>query len=397
MNVESIKQPRQETILRDWWSEVKDNFWEEDARPHVKVLIKELMENTLRQDMKNALKQEWVEEKAPYRNGYYSRGLVSQYGLIDGVQVPRLRNVTYKTRVFKRYKRYQNTVEDLIEDIFLKGISTRKVGDCVQKLLDTRVSASTVSRITKRLDFKVSAFHKRKILDEYQYLILDGITLKVKHGGAYHKRLVLVAYGITLFGKKELIAFRQAKGESQNAWEALLNSLYRRGLLGENLKLIVMDGSPGLKAAAEVIYPESNIQRCWVHKLRNVTDKVKKKDEKDVLKGAQKIYLAKNRRKAMKAFNRWKERWQSLYPGAVRCLEKDLGDLLSFFDCPKDHWIKVRTTNAIERSFREVRRRTRVISCFTDTASSERLIYAIFVHLNNSWKDKLLKGFTQFN
>lgn len=383
-------------ILSNWWKEVKDNFWEEDAKPHVKQLVKELMENTLKEDISNTIKHDW-EEKVPYRNGYYKRSLVSQYGLIDGIRVPRLRNETYKTRVFKRYKRHQDIVEDLIEDIFLKGISTRKVGDCVQRLLDTKISASSVSRITKRLDLKVNIFHKRKILDEYQYLILDGITLKVKYGGKYHKRLVLVAYGITLFGKKELIGFKQAKGESQSSWESLLNSLYRRGLLGENLKLIVMDGSPGLKSAAEIIYPEAKIQRCWVHKLRNVTDKVRKKDEKDVLRGAQAIYLAKNRRKAMHAFNRWKNRWQSDYPKAVRCLEKDLEEMLSFFDCPEDHWIKVRTTNAIERSFREVRRRTRVISCFTDKASSERLIYAIFMHLNNSWKDKPLKGFTQFN
>lgn len=383
-------------ILSNWWREVKDNFWEEDARPHVKMLVKELMEHTLREDISNALKQDW-DEIIPYRNGYYSRSLVSQYGLIPEVRVPRLRNVSYKTRVFKRYKRHQDVVEDLIEDIFLKGISTRKVGDCVQRLLDTRISASTVSRITKRLDVKVQAFHKRKLLDEYQYLILDGITLKIKHGGKYHKRSVLVAYGITLFGKKELIGFRQAKGESQEAWEALLNSLYRRGLLGENLKLMVMDGSPGLKAAAEVIYPEAKIQRCWVHKLRNVIAKVRKKDEKDVLSGAQKIYLARNRRKAVRAFNRWKYRWQHAYPDAVRCLEKDLDEMLSFFDCPEEHWIKIRTTNAIERSFREVRRRTRVFSCFSNTASSERLIYAIFTHLNNSWEGKPLNGFTQFN
>lgn len=218
-------------ILSNWWREVKDNFWEEDARPHVKMLVKDLMEHTLKEDIGNALKRDW-DEIIPYRNGYYSRNLVSQYGLIPEVRVPRLRNVSYKTRVFKRYKRHQDIVEDLIEDIFLKGISTRKVGDCVQRLL------------------------------------------------------------------------------------------------GENLKLMVMDGSPGLKAAAEVIY---------------------------------------------------------------------LDEMLSFFDCPEDHWIKIRTTNAIERSFREVRRRTRVFSCFTDRDSSERLIYAIFVHLNNSWKGKPLQGFTQFN
>jgi len=362
----------------------------------VKVLVKELMENTLQEDIQGVLKADWS-PRAPYRNGYYHRDLISQYGFIEDIRVPRLRNVRYKNRVFKNYKRHQSVVEDLLEDIFLKGISTRKVGECIQRLLDKRISSSTVSRIARRLDLKVQSYHKRKLLDEYQYLILDGITLKIRHGNKYHKRLVLVACGITLFGQRELVGFRQAKGESRDAWEAFLNSLYRRGLLGEDLKFLIIDGSPGLKSAAELIYPEAKIQRCWVHKLRNVTNKVRRKDEKEVLKGAQKIYLSKNRRQALKAFGRWKERWNTVYPDAVHCLEKDLEDMLSFFDCPKEHWIKIRTTNAIERSFREVRRRTRVFSCFSNKASSERIIFGIFVSLNNIWKDRPLGGFTQFN
>lgn len=385
------------TIVRDWWLEVKDNFWEEDAKPHVKVLIKELMEKTLKAEIRSVLRTDWAQESAPYRNGYYRRGLTTQFGFIQDIRVPRLRTGSYKTRVFGRYKRHQAVVEDLVEDIFLKGVSTRKVGGCIQKLLDHRISASSVSRITRRLDAKVDQFHKRPLLDEYQYLILDGIVLKIKRGGKYHKRTVLVAYGITVFGKRELLGFRQSKGESQYAWEALLGSLYERGLKGENLKLLVMDGSAGLQLAKEVVYPRAKVQRCWVHKLRNVTDKVRKKDSPEVLKGAQNIYLAKNRRDAVRRFEDWNRRWRLIYPEAVRCLERDLEDLLSFFDCPQEHWIKVRTTNAIERSFREVRRRTRVFSCFTNTASSERMIFAIFHYLNAGWADKPLDGFTQFN
>jgi putative transposase len=167
------------TIVRDWWAEVKDNFWEQDAKPHVKTLIKDLMEKTLGLEIREALKQDWSED-IPYRNGYYQRGLLTQFGYIGGIRVPRLRSGVYKTRVFKRYKRHQAVVEDLVEDIFLKGISTRKVGDCIQRLIDHRISASSVSRITRRLDAKVAKFHKRPLLDEYQYLILDGITLKIK-------------------------------------------------------------------------------------------------------------------------------------------------------------------------------------------------------------------------
>jgi transposase-like protein len=174
-----------------------------------------------------------------------------------------------------------------------------------------------------------------------------------------------------------------------------LNNLYHRGLEGKNLRLIVMDGSKGLKAAAEVVYPQAKIQRCWVHKLRNVANLCPRKYHACV-REARKIYLADNRTQASAALKRWKQAWFSRCPKAVACLERDLDELLNFFDCPKEHRVKIRTTNAIERSFREVRRRTNVFSCFSNPDSTERIIYAIFTHLNNGWKDKPLDGFTQF-
>lgn len=239
------------------------------------------------------------------------------------------------------------------------------------------------------------AFHRRPLLDEYQYLILDGIRLKIRYNGHYHTRTVLVAYGISLFGQRVLLDFRQAQGESQTAWEVLLNSLYTRGLAGANLKLIVMDGAAGLRAAAELVYPEAKIQRCWVHKLRNVATPCPKKHHACV-RQARTIYLAATRTQAQAAFQRWTQTWQRRCPKAVACLEQDLEELLSFYDCPVAHRIKVRTTNAIERAFREVRRRTNVFSCFSNLASTERIIYAIVTHLNHGWKDALLSGFTQF-
>ena len=396
--MEAIKQLPQSQILKDWWIEVKENFWQVDAKPQIKLLLKELMEATMNEDLKRILCRDSYESgDTPYRNGYYPRSLVTQFGLIENIRVPRARQgYLFKTRVFSRYKRFQNIVQDVIEDVFLAGISTRRVGEAISKLLDTKVSSGTVSNITKRLDAKVLEFHKAPVLDEFQYLIADGISLKIRYGGKYLKRMILVVYGITVFGQRKLIAFRQAKGESQVAWESLLNSLYERGLKGENLKLIVMDGSAGLKAAVELVYPRAKIQRCWAHKLRNVSNCCRKRYEKDLINQAGRIYRSDNKNQALVEFKAWKKSWQRACPKAVHCLEKDLDELLNVFDCPKSHRIKVRTTNAIERAFREVRRRTRVFTCFSNTASSERIIYAIFTHLNNSWKDKPLKQFTQF-
>jgi transposase-like protein len=396
MELDAVKELPRTDILTEWWSEVKENFWEQDARPQLQRLLKELMQRTLIEEIEQLRRQD-VGSDVPIiaRNGYYRRSLITHVGTIADLQVPRLRRGRFQTKVFRRYRRCEQLVEDLIRDIFLAGISTRRVGAAVCALLDTRISSSTVSRITRSLDQHVRAFHARPLLDEYQYLILDGIRLKIRYNGRYCTRTVLVAYGITLFGQRVLLAFRQAKGESQTAWEVLLNSLYQRGLLGAHLKLLVMDGAAGLRAAAELVYPHAKIQRCWVHKLRNVANVCPKKYHACVRK-ARTIYLAPHRAAALEAFHTWKRTWQARCPNAVACLERDLEELLSFYDCPVAHRIKVRTTNAIERSFREVRRRTNVFSCFSNTASTERIIYAILTHLNHGWKDAPLSGFTQF-
>lgn len=398
--MEAVKLLPQREILQDWWLEVKDNFWEKDAKRQVKDLLKELMESTMITEIVQKTGVGYYKHnpagREDYRNGYYQRSLVTQFGIIQGIKTPRTRKGGFKTGVFRRYKRHERIVEDLIENIFLAGVSTRRVGEAIAVLLETKVSHGTVSNITRRLDKKVREFHVSPILDEYQYLFCDGITLKIRHGGKYHNRKVLVVYGITLFGKRKLLGFVQAKGESCDAWEGLLNSIYNRGLTGKNLKLAAIDGSGGLKSALSIVYPHVPIQRCWAHKLRNVSNYLKKAHQDECMKETRKIYKAKNKQQAIAEFKNWKRMWMRKAPDAVHCLEKDLEELLNFFEAPKNHWIRIRTTNVIERSFREVRRRTRVFSCFSNKQSCERIIYAIFTYLNNKWKERPIKQFTQF-
>ena len=391
--LENVRLLRRGQILKEWRPEVNDDFWSAEAQQEVKRLMKSFLEHTLEQDL------ELQRERATaslYRNGYYPRSLHTQFGLMQNLQVPRLRDATFKTRVFERYQRFQPQVENLIMNTFLRGVSTRKIGGLFETLLDTKVSATKVSNVCKKLNAQVRAYHQRPLLDEYQYLILDGISLKIRIHGKYVNRRFLVAYGITMFGKRELIDFKPARGESKEAWESFLQNLFLRGLEGKHLKLIAMDGSAGLKAACELIYPQARIQRCWAHKLRNVSNYCKAKYEKACMADARKIYLAQNKAEALKRFKAWKGAWKNTCSDAVHCLEKDLEDLLPFLDCPKTHQIKVRTTNVIERAFREVRRRTKVFSCFTNLESTERIIFAIFSYLNDAWKVKPLKQFTQF-
>lgn len=248
--------------------------------------------------------------------------------------------------------------------------------------------------MARSLDEEVCRFHSRRIADIYCYLILDGIVLKVKGAKGVAKRFVLCAYGITPEGRREIISFRQATAESEPGWEAFLRDLYNRGLEGKALKLVVTDGCAGLHRALDTVYPYVMRQRCWVHKLRNVAARLPRKVQEECLRGAKRIYQAQTRREAVDCFRRWAGQWRSTQPSAVACIEEDLDELLNFLDCPEAHWRKVRTTNALERAFREVRRRTRPMSCFQNLPSVDRIIFGVINRLDTAWKAKPLPGFT---
>jgi putative transposase len=206
---------------------------------------------------------------------------------------------------------------------------------------------------------------------------------------------MLVAYAVKLDGTRHLLAFPRSRGESQYAWEGLLQDLHRRGLTGRHLQLIVTDGCPGLAAALQVVYPRALHQRCWVHKMRNILEKVKKRDYDAMKIDAQAIYQADSRANARYAFLRFSKRWRPDYPVMVRQLERDLPELLAFYSFPKPLWRKLRTTNLIERVFVEVRRRTRPMVCFVNVASVDRIIYSIFQRFNLDWRNRTLRVFTQ--
>jgi len=241
----------------------------------------------------------------------------------------------------------------------------------------------------------VEAFHKRPLEDKYIYLFLDGVHLGIKGAVKRKKRPVLLAYGITEDGQRELVGFRVARSESEAQWVAFLNDLYKRGLEGERLKLIVIDGGKGLIAALDVVYPYTKRGRCWAHKLRNVANYLPKKYQGECINEARSIYEAPHRREAVARFWEWANEWREIVPKAVRCLENDLDELLTFLDFPEAHRKTIRTTNVIERSFGEVRRRARTMSCFNNVRSCERIVYAVVAHLNQKWERPRarLKGF----
>jgi len=179
-----------------------------------------------------------------------------------------------------------------------------------------------------------------------------------------------------------------------HTWEGFLLNLFNRGLTGTMLQRIVTDGHQGLMNAVDLTYPGIARQRCWAHKLRNVSNYLRKKDTDMCIREARGIYNAQNRKEALEAYDKWSKKWKSISSEAVNCIEKDLEELLAFYACPQVLYKKLRTTNVIERAFREVRRRTRPMSCFNNTPSIERIVYAVLSHLNDQWGKNPLKEFT---
>lgn len=377
--------------ISERWAQVKEDFWG-DLKSETLIAVKRLLETTMEveiQDLAGARRWEHSTRRLNYRNGSYNRNLWTPYGWINSLVVPRLRSGVMSFKTFERYQQRTGEVNQLITDMFLAGVSTRKVKEVLKPLYGQNViSASTVSAVTKVLDGAVGKYHARPISDDYRFLFLDGIYLKAKSPVQSRRRCILVAYGIKKDGIRELIDFRLArKGESQAAWECFLTSMRNRGFEGRHLELISIDGGKGMMNALDFIFPDVPKQRCWAHKLRNVANKLPKKLQKACTSQARDIYDAEGAGQALKAFKTWARTWRPIAPDAVKCLEDDLEDLLGFYKCPKTMWVKLRTTNIIERVFREVRRRTRPMSCFTNSRSVERIIFAIFNRQNMIWKD----------
>jgi putative transposase len=329
-----------------------------------------------------------------YRNGFYCRDLTTKLGVLCGLRVPRTRG-GFRSQFLPRYQRRQEDVNELVRQAFLRGVSTRQVGQVLAPVLGETYSAQTISNITRQLDHAVAQFHRRTLCDHYVYLFLDGIVLKIRDlAGKVRRRTVLVAYGVRSNGQREIIDYQFAQGESEAAWLKFLQGLFLRGFEGNFLRLIVADGGSGLRAALPLVFPQTPLQLCWAHKMRNIANKVRRPDLPCIREAAA-IYRASSKNQALRAFHQWKQRWEHRCPNAIACVETHLDALLSFFDMPENHWKKLRTTNAIERAFREVRRRTRPISSFSNPASCDRIIFGVTTNLNRSWVKNPFFKFTQ--
>lgn len=368
--------------------------WGEDCRPLARQAMASIIEDSLAASVDAHLLRCAERGEADRRNGTYRRRILTELGDIE-LSVPRTRTWS-PTNVVRAYARRTGEVDRMILACFVLGLSTRKVGEALLPVLGRPVSASAVSQVAKSLDAVVAAFHRRPLKNRYKVLMLDGVVLSRKTGAGAVKRPVLVALGLLPDGRKEIIDFRLAKSESAAEWQLFLDDLHRRGLTGDGLDMICVDGGRGLLAALPNVYHRVPVQRCWAHKIRNILNKVRVADQASVKRALHRIMNADNEPKAREAARRLADRFEDDYPKAVDCLRDDLDDLLTCFRYRTEKERKrVRTTNAIERRFREVRRRTRPMGVLQDRTSMDRILYAVFTRENRQQGVSSLFALTQ--
>ncbi len=325
MTIESL--PQAFEVIKQMQDQGYD--WGEDYRCAGRDALADILEGRMVEAVDRHLERMSEGDEADRRNGVYRRWLLTELGRIE-LCVPRTRRFG-SFKVVRAYARRAGCIDRMILACFVLGLSTRKVSKALLPVLGVPVSASTVSRVAKTLDVAVVAFHRRRLKDIYPVLMLDGVVLSRKTGAGAVRRPVLVALGLRADGKKEIIDFRLAAAESAAAWEHFLTDLYRRGLEGQGLELICVDGGSGLLAALPFVYPGVPVQRCWAHKIRNVTAKVKKADREAVKRDLHRVMNADNLAAARKAARRFADRWQGAWPKAVACLRNDLDELLACF------------------------------------------------------------------
>lgn len=361
---------------------------EQEFRQRLRALavsaVRVLIEQVMREELDECVGAAWGEctpDRKGYRNGYYQRDLVTSTGRIEDLNVPRDREGVFQTHVFERYNRYEPEVAEALTEMFVSGTSTHKVGKVAEKLTGVAPSASAVSRLNHSLTEQYEAWRQRPLLAHYRILYLDGIHFTVRHGSQTDSTIVLTALAVDLEGNKEVLALRACAEEDKDGWSCLLQDLRKRGV--KELDLIVTDGHEGLLAAVGTLFTATLRQRCLVHKQRNVLNAIPHRERKEVATELNGIWKQEKKEDAQLNLAAFKAKYQKRYPEAIRSLCEDEEHLLTFYAFPPVMHRYIRSTNAIESFFSNVRQRTDQIDAFTTETSCLTIVWATMqdIHL----------------
>lgn len=356
-----------------------------DDREILKELVREVMQQALEQEMEEVLqagKSERTQARLGYRSGYYDRTFVTRVGKLE-LRIPQDRQGRFSTQLFERYQRSEKALVAALAEMYIQGVSTRKVKAVTEELCGHSFSASSISSIVKKLDGQLKRFAERELEEPFPYLILDARYEKVRENGAIRSRAVLIAIGIDWDGRRQVLGVELANRESATSWKNFLEGLKKRGLRG--VEMAVSDDHAGLRTAIERVLPEAVWQRCYVHFLRNALDYLPRKADDDCLRELRWLYDRRNLDEARKDLAAWLERWQGKYPKLCDWVEESIDQTLSFYRLPLRHHKHLKSTNMLERLNEEIRRRTHVVRIFPNEESCLRLIRALAVEVHENW------------
>lgn len=359
---------------------------QEQVRSHLDEVVRSTVEETLNglleqeaDQLCGASRYERSAERVDTRAGHYTRKLLTKSGEVK-LQVPRLRTLPFETQIIERYRRRESSVEESLVEMYLAGVSVRRVEDITESLWGARVSPSTVSELNQKIYEKIEAWRNRPIEGQFAYVYLDGIWLKRSWGGEVKNVAVLVAVGVDADGYRQILGVCEGTKEDLESWRNFVRHLKERGLTG--VKLVISDKCLGLVQAVAEFYPEAGWQRCVVHFYRNVFTAVPKGKVKEVAAMMKAIHAQEDRAAALEKAKAVQAKLELMrLSRAAEIVAEGVHETLSYMAFPREHWSRIRTNNMLERVMREIRRRTRVVGNFPDGKSALMLVGARLRHV----------------
>lgn len=367
---------------------------ETQIKDHLGELVRGSVEDTLNalldaeaDRMCNAQRYERSPDRVDTRAGYYKRGFHSKAGEVK-LKMPKLRKQTFESAIIERYRRREASIEESLIEMYLAGVSVRRVEDITQALWGTRVSSGTVSKLNQKVYKHIEAWRNREIVGDYPYVYLDGIVLKRSWAGEIKHVSVLVAIGVDHQGYRRILGVMEGHKEDKSGWLEFLKYLKKRGLKG--VQLMISDACLGLVEASAEVYPDADWQRCVVHFYRNVFSHVPNTKMKHVAMMLKAIHAQESLKAAQvksdDVINQLKE---MKLRKAAELLENHIQETFSYYQFPPTHWVRIRTNNPLERIMREIRRRTKVVGAFPDGNSALMLVSARLRHIaGTKWSSK---------
>ena len=355
-------------------------------RGHVDEVVRSSVEETLNgllqaeaEQLCGAGRYERSPERLDTRAGHYERKLETKAGVVT-LKVPKLRTLPFETAIIDRYRRRESSVEEALVEMYLAGVSVRRVEDITEALWGTRVSSGTVSRLNQRIYRHIEAWRNRTIEGEFPYVFLDGVVLKRSWAGEVRNVSVLVAIGVGADGHRQILGVAEGQKEDLEGWRGFLRHLKERGLAG--VQLIVSDACIGLVEAAAELFPQARWQRCVVHFYRNVFNQVPKGKVAEVARMLKAIHAQEDRRSAEAKAKEVVKKLKALrLAKASEFVDAKAQETMTYFAFPSNHWRQIKTNNPLERIIREIRRRTRVVGAFPDGNSALMLVAARLRHI----------------